>query len=115
MFNDSNFEGTMSADLRVKWQLTRRDTGISGTEQYVRVGTTLRLEGSADSLGNFVIEERYPKDVVTGIFKGHFSQGCRMISGFFSKPDGSKLQPFEFHKSGTPNSAAEDSQDPKLQ
>jgi hypothetical protein len=115
MFNDRNFEGTMSADLSVKWRLTRHASVISGTEQYKRVGTTLWLGGSADSLGNFEVEERYPKDVVTGIFKGHFSQGCRMMSGFFSKPDGSKLQPFEFHESGGSNSAADDKQDSEQQ
>jgi hypothetical protein len=55
-----------------------------------------------------VIEERYPKDVVTGVFKGAFSQDCRMISGFFSKPDGSRLQPFEFREVETLHPSAGD-------
>jgi hypothetical protein len=97
---DRNFVGTVGADISVKLQLTRHNATVSGTEQYLRVGKTLRLQGTVDSLGNLMIEERYPEDVVTGIFKGQLSQGCRMITGFFSKPDGSRLQPFEFREVG---------------
>jgi len=55
-------------------------------------------------LGNFVLEERYPEDQITGILKGKFSDGCQVIQGYFSKPDGSRLQPFELrqvHSVGT--------------
>jgi hypothetical protein len=93
-----NFAGTVGANSRITLTLTREGARVSGTEQYVRVGKTLWLQGAADSLGNLVVEERYPKDFVTGIFKGALSQDCRMISGFFSKPDGSRLQPFEFRE-----------------
>jgi hypothetical protein len=93
-----SFAGSVGPNNRLALQLTRHNAALSGTEQYLRIGTTLWLEGSADSLGNVVIEERYPKEVVTGIFKGAFSPGCRDISGLFSKPDGSRLQPFEFHE-----------------
>ena len=97
------FTGTMGVGsaVSVSWQLTRQNTTISGTEQYTRIGSTLWLQGTADSLGNVVIEERYPKDQLVGIFKGHFSQGCQLITGLFSKPDGTKLQPFEFHAAGS--------------
>jgi hypothetical protein len=97
------FTGTMGVGsaVRVTWQLARQNATISGTEQYSRIGTTLWLQGTADSLGNVVIEERYPKDQLVGIFKGHFSQGCQLISGLFSKPDGTKLQPFEFREAGS--------------
>ncbi len=105
---DRTFEGTIGAHTSVKLQLTRQNTTLSGTEQYVRIGTTLWLQGSADSLGTVVLEERYPKDVVTGIFKGSFSQGCRVISGLFSKPDGSRLQPFEFREARTSDQPAQD-------
>jgi hypothetical protein len=97
------FTGTMGVGsaVGVTWQLTRQNATISGTEQYSRIGTTLWLQGTADSLGNVVIEERYPKDQAVGIFKGHFSQGCQSITGLFSKPDGTKLQPFEFREAGS--------------
>ena len=107
---NKNFAGTVGAHVGVKLQLTRQNAVLSGTEQY-RIGTNLWLQGTADSLGNMVIEERYPKDVVTGIFKGSFSQGCRTISGLFSKPDGSRLQPFEVHEVGAPHRPVEDNPD----
>jgi len=95
-----DFVGTVGASSRIKVHLTRENETVSGTEQYARIGTTLWLQGKADSLGTLVIEERYPKDKVTGIFKGKISQDCRAIAGFFSKPDGSALQPFELHQAG---------------
>ena len=97
-----SFAGTVGTGSRVKLQLRRENATVSGTEQYLRIGKTLWLQGTADSLGNLVVEERYPKDRVTGIFKGKFSQDCQTIAGFFSKPDGTRLQPFEFREvSGT--------------
>lgn len=93
-----NFAGTIGADSNVKIQLTREGENLFGTEQYTRVGQTLWLQGIADALDNVSIEERYPKDVVSGILKGSFSQGCHAISGYFSKPDGSRLLPFELHE-----------------
>ncbi len=95
---NTNFAGTVGAGSGITLTLSRDGTKVDGTEQYVGIGKTLWLQGTADSLGNLVIEERYPKDVITGIFKGSLSQDCHMISGFFSKPDGSRLQPFELHE-----------------
>ena len=112
---DRKFEGTVGAHTSVKIHLTRQNTALSGTEQYVRIGTTLWLQGTADSLGNLVLEERYPKDVVTGIFKGSFSQSCSVVSGLFSKPDGSRLQPFEFREAGTSDQPAQDPPDSEPQ
>jgi hypothetical protein len=90
------FSGAIGPDAQASLELTAKGTTLSGTEQYV--GNTLWLEGRVDSLGNFVIEERYPKDRLTGTFKGKFSTGCRSMSGYFSKPDRSRLLPFEFHQ-----------------
>jgi hypothetical protein len=112
---NKNYTGTAGADIGVKLQLTREGATVSGTEQYLRVGKTLWLQGTADSLGNLVLEERYPKDQETGIFKGHFSMGCQMISGFFSKPDGSRLQPFEFREAGAGNKSDANGPDPRQQ
>ena len=103
-----NYAGTIGADISVKLQLARDGTSVSGTEQYSRIGKTLWLQGTGDSLGNVVLEERYPKDQETAVFKGQFSSGCRMISGFFSKPDGSRLQPFEFREVGAVNQSNAD-------
>jgi hypothetical protein len=95
---DKSFGGSIGADTVVSFQIVRQKTIVSGTEQYASVVKPLWLTGVVDSLGHFVIEERYPKDRVTGIFKGKFDVGYRRMSGYFSKPDGTELQPFEFHE-----------------
>jgi hypothetical protein len=93
-----SFVGMVGTGSGARLYLTREGATLSGTEQYVRIGKTLWLRGGVDGLGNLVIEERYPQDQVTGIFKGKFSQDCGEMDGFFSKPDGSRLQPFEFRE-----------------
>lgn len=100
----NDFAGTVGASAHVKIHLVGRNATLSGTEQYQRIGKTLWLKGSIDDLGNFALEERYPEDQITGILKGKFSDGCQVIQGYFSKPDGSRLQPFELrhvHSVGT--------------
>ena len=97
---DKSFGGSIGADSVVSLQITRQNAVLSGTEQYARIGKTLWLTGVVDLLGNFTIEERYPKGRVTGILKGRFDTDYQTMSGYFSKPDGSRLQPFEFHESG---------------
>ncbi len=95
---DKSFGGSIGADCLVSIQLKRQNTILSGSEQYAKIGKTLWLAGIVDSLGYFTIEERYPKDRVTGILKGKFDVGYQTMSGYFSKPDGSRLQPFEFNE-----------------
>src|SRR5690348_841592 len=94
----NDFAGTIGASTRVKVHLVGNSASLSGTEQYQRIGKTLWLRGSADPLGNVVLEERYPEDQVTGILKGKFSNQCQLLQGYFSKPDGSRLLPFEFRQ-----------------
>lgn len=108
-----DFVGTVGASSRVKVHLTRENETVSGTEQYVRIGTTLWLQGKADSLGDLVLEERYPKDKVTGIFKGKISEDCRAITGLFSKSGGSALQPFELHEAVLTTAQDSDEPDPQ--
>jgi len=90
-----NFAGTVGPESAIKVQLTANGSELSGTEEYVRVGRTLWLRGALDSLGNFRLREYYPQDQLTGIFDGKFSENYREMTGYFSKPDGSRLQPFE--------------------
>jgi hypothetical protein len=100
----NDFAGTVGASAHVKVHLVGKNATLLGTEQYQRIGKTLWLRGSFDSLGNFVLQERYPEDQITGIVKGKFSDGCQVMQGYFSKPDGSRLQPFELrqvHSVGT--------------
>jgi hypothetical protein len=94
----NDYAGTIGASTHAEVQLVGKNATLSGTEQYQRIGKTLWLRGSIDSLGNFVLEERYPEDQITGLFKGKFSDGCQVMQGYFSKPDGSRLQPFELRQ-----------------
>ncbi len=94
----NDFAGTVGASAQVKVHLVGENASLSGTEQYQRIGKTLWLKGSIDGLDNFVLEERYPEDQITGILKGKFSDDCQVIHGYFSKPDGSRLQPFELRQ-----------------
>jgi hypothetical protein len=45
-----------------------------------------------------VLQELQAGDHVTGEFRGKLSSNCRLITGYFSKPDGSRLQLFELHQ-----------------
>ena len=92
------FTGTIGASTRVRINLAGHDDSISGTEEYERIGKVLWLRGNSDALGNIVLKERYPEDQVTGVFKGKFSSDCQSVRGYFSKPDGSQLLPFEFRQ-----------------
>lgn len=94
---EKSFGGSIGADCVVSLQIARQKELLSGTERYAKTGNAAGLTGVVDSLGNFMIEERYPKSV-SGIFKGKFDVGYQTMSGYFSKPDGSDLQPFEFHE-----------------
>lgn len=93
-----SFSGTIGSDVPVKMQLAIHGANVSGTEQYEGIGKTLRLAGHIDTFGNFELSEQYPGEHVTGIFKGEFSRGCQTMGGYFSKPDGSRLLPFEFQQ-----------------
>jgi hypothetical protein len=96
-----NFAGTIGADANANLHLVRENTTLSGTEQYTRIGKTLWLGGTVDADDHFEFNELYPKNSVSGIFKGRFSQQCQVMTGYFSKPDGTRLQPFEFHEVGS--------------
>jgi len=95
---DKSFSGSIGADSLVSLQLKRQNQVLSGTEQYAKVGKTLWLNGTVDSLGYFSLKESYPKDNATGILKGKFDAGFQTMSGYFSRPDGSRLLPFDFHE-----------------
>jgi len=95
---DKSLSGSIGADSLVRLQLKRQNQVLSGTEQYAKVGKTLWLTGTVDSLGYFTLQESYPKDHATGILKGKFDAGFETMSGYFSKPDGSQLLPFDFHE-----------------
>jgi len=92
------FSGTIGGDIKLKMQLTAHGSELSGAEQYTRIGKTLAVRGALDSLGNFRLTEFYPENHPTGRFDGKFSPTYLAMSGYFVKPDGSRLQPFELRE-----------------
>ncbi|MGA8877762.1 MAG: hypothetical protein WCC25_08625 [Candidatus Korobacteraceae bacterium] len=92
------FSGTIAGDIKLKMQLTAHGSELSGTEQYTRIGKTLAVHGAVDSLGNFRLTEFYPENRPAGIFDGKFSPTYLEMTGYFAKPDGSKLQPFSLRE-----------------
>jgi hypothetical protein len=52
----NDIAGTVGASAHVKVHLVGKNATVSGTEQYQRIGKTLWLRGSIDSLGNVVAE-----------------------------------------------------------
>jgi hypothetical protein len=95
---EKNFVGSIGADIPIQLQLTNRGATLSGSEQYTQVGKTLSIIGKVDSLGYFRMQEESHKNHATGILNGRFDPGCTTMSGHYSKPDGSLLQPFKFHE-----------------
>lgn len=92
-----DFTGTIGSNIAFRVQLTGKNKNLSGTEEYARTGKTLWLVGKMDTFGNILLHEEYPQGHVTGIFTGQLSASCKQVSGYFSKPDGSELLPFELH------------------
>lgn len=92
------FKGAIGGDIKLEMELTAHGSELSGTEQYTRVGKTLWVRGAVDSLGNFRLTEFYPENQPTGIFAGTFSRSYLEMSGYFTKPDGTKLQPFSLRE-----------------
>jgi hypothetical protein len=92
------FTGTIGAQSKAELQLTAKGGTLTGTERYLKGSKLLGLVGKIDSLGNFELKEFYPKDNLTGLLRGKFSLDYRLMTGYFSKPDGSRLEPFEFQE-----------------
>jgi hypothetical protein len=95
-FNRS-FSGTIGSHIAITMHLVGKSGALFGTEQYSPTGKSLTIGGNMDSFGNVVLQERYPRNHVTGIFNGKFSSACSSASGYFSKPDGTELLPFVIH------------------
>jgi hypothetical protein len=95
------FIGTIGADSKLRMQLTANGSELSGTERYARVGKTLWVRGALDSLGNFKLTEYYPENQPTGIFDGKFARGYLEMTGYFAKPGGSRLLPFDLRETST--------------
>jgi hypothetical protein len=98
----AHYGGTLGADSRLWFELSIIGSELSGFSPGGQYGKTLWFKGKVDSLGNFKLNEYYPENQLMGILDGKFSQDYRQMSGYFSKPDGSGLEPFELEETDPP-------------
>lgn len=98
---DKTFDGSIGARSVVSMQIQRERTGLSGMGEYVD-GRIVQLTGGVDLLGRFVLQENEPKGQEIGILKGSFNANFQTMTGYFSTPDGSQLQPFELRQVQVP-------------
>lgn len=97
-----NYDGRVGADSRLYLQLSVIGPELSGVAPFEVKDKAAWFTGKVDSLGNFKLNEYYPKEQLIGIFDGKFSQDYRQMTGYFSQPDGSGLEPFEFKETDQP-------------
>lgn len=99
-----NYAGIVGADSKLHLQLSVIGAELSGFAPFGRMDKTLWFKGKVDSLGNFKLNEYYPdqEHQLTGIFDGKFSPDYRQMTGYYSKPDGYGLVPFEFQQTDPP-------------
>lgn len=94
----AHYGGTQGADTRLWFELSVMGSELSGFSPGGQTGKTLWFKGKIDSLGNFKLGEYYPQDQTIGTLDGKLSEDYGQMSGYFAKPDGSGLEPFELHK-----------------
>ena len=91
-----SFDGTISS-YPIIMTLSKKGKTLTGTYTYKRKGLTFKINGEIDSLGNLNINEFGDKGVITGVFKGQYSEN--RIVGNWQRPDGSGILPFSMVQS----------------
>lgn len=86
-------------------KLVREDPQLTGSYFYQKVGTRIKLRGTIDPDGKFVLDEFDPAGKQTGVFKGMWTvdaqDGTIQLAGFWSKPgqkDNDKTTAFSVHE-----------------
>lgn len=74
-------------------KLSRDQLRISGKAFYKRYGADIKIKGSIDEHGDFVLYEVLPKGIVCGMLHG--SLGEKGLTGTWTKPDGSIPRKFQ--------------------
>jgi len=90
------FTGTIGSRFNVDFKLTKNGPALSGSEHRAEANQTFVIKGQIDSLGNLVVEEQGSDGRAAGIYKGKLSEDEFTMRGYYSKADGSAVEPFEF-------------------
>lgn len=97
-----NYSGNIGPGRHLYLQLSISSAGLSGFAPFAYKDKAALFKGKKDSLGNFKLNEYFPGNQLVGILDGKFSQDYRQMSGYYSKPDGSGLEPFELQQTDLP-------------
>lgn len=99
------FKGSIGSSLDLQMKLVREDPQLTGSYFYQKVGTRIKLRGTIDPDGKFVLDEFDPAGKQTGVFKGMWTvdaqDGTIQLAGFWSKPgqkDNDKTTAFSVHE-----------------
>jgi hypothetical protein len=98
----AHYGGTLGANARLWFELGVVGTELSGFAPFAYGDKTAFFKGKVDSLGNFELKEYFPENHLVGLLDGKFSENWQQMSGYYSKPDGSGLEPFELEQVNPP-------------
>lgn len=98
----AHYGGTLGANSRLWFELNILGTELSGFAPFAYGDKAAFFKGKVDSLGNFELKEYYPEKQLVGVLDGKFSDDLRQMTGYYSKPDGSGLEPFELKQTDPP-------------
>jgi hypothetical protein len=91
------FDGVIWDGIRAMAQLTRADRVVSGKIFYKRYGGNIKIKGTVDERGTFVLYEVLPSGISCGMLNGRFNDAGG-VEGTWSKPDGSVPRAFDLKR-----------------
>ena len=101
------FVGKIADRLQIVMTLERNGKNIKGYYHYVPNRGNLRVLGTVDDQGSFVLKEFNTRGEQTGVFKGRFISETSM-DGTWAKPDDSQTHPFLLNEGPAPTDGASD-------
>ncbi len=91
------FSGAIG-ESRIQMNLERNGNNLSGTYFYIKIGKELKISGTINKDGNFILTETAPTGAKTGEFKGLWSKDAETdsltLNGTWTNPQASKTLDF---------------------
>ncbi len=91
-----SYEGAINEKYKISMVLSKNKEILKGSYTYKSKGTPIKILGTIDDIGNFIMNEFNEKGSITGVLEGQISENN--IVGHWSKPDGSKKMPFTIYE-----------------
>ena len=89
-------QGVIGHRYRIQMTLRREGARLFGDYFYETVRKPLRLDGSVDARGSFLLREFDARGIATGVFRGRWepARSETPMRGDWSRPDGTRPMPF---------------------